>query len=462
MSVITVKFDNNLEFTPIEVPLRGPQEDEVDKESTGIFAEAQTMLQGVCIPLIAIGDIVFEIEQILELTLYNTDTLPSIRATLDDSNHLLSDLQIPGRDNEIRLQILPPFDNAYKKINLTFFIDSINILGDDVTVSGKYKVPALYASRFVSFGEVNTYDLFEQIAKDCKLGFATNCESNDVDKRYVYANNTNYNTVMSKQIRQSGTKDMIYDYWIDLWNNINLADIYERYYTKDSDEDMLVWIQKGWPVHLQKDDPVEPTEQVAMINNNPNETGPLKASEYNIIANTGKATTIGTDQVYTYYKNGEVLDTLVQDGNVKKDVFVKYEYIGENIGDFDYLIAKNVRSSFINIINCNKIEVTINFPSLALMRGHQCLFTWYDNDFTAKNEMSYLDEPSTNVPMENQEEEINDVDAFVVNKQISGQYLITGVVMSYNRGSWRQTLTLIRPQDEQHKYIEKKEEENEG
>lgn len=456
MSVITVKFDNNLEFSDIEVPLKAPTDEQVEG-SGSMTPEAQTMLQGVCTPLIAIGDIVFEIEQILELYLYNNDRLPSIKAVLNDSNHYLGNLDAPGRDNEIRLQILPPFDNAYKKINLTFFIDSISISGDEVTVSGKYKVPDLYSSRFISFGEVNTYQLFEQIAKDCKLGFATNCEPNDVDKRFVYANNSSYNMLMNKQIRQSGSKDIVYDYWVDLWNNINLANIYERYNTKDPDEELQVWIQKGYPVQIDKDNIIEPVEQIAMINNNPNETGPLKASEYNIINNSGKATAKGTDQVYTYYKNGEVLDTLVQDGNVKRDIFVKYEYLGENIGDFDYLIAKSTRKSFLDIIDCNKLEVTINFPSLALMRGHQVLFTWYDNNYSTKVEMQYLDEPSTNVPIESQDEEIHNEDAFVVNKQISGQYLISGVTIEYNRGNWYQKMMLIRPQDEQHKYIEHKE-----
>lgn len=458
MSTISVVFDNDLTFSDIKVALKAPQDSE-GGEGTGVMTpEAQTMIQGVCVPLLAINGIAFEIEQIVELHLYCTDHLPSIKAVINDNNHYLGDLNNPGRDNEIRLQILPPFDNAYKKINLTFFINNSSISGSEVTVSGKYKVCDLYNSRFNSFGKINTYDLFEQIAKDCKLGFASNCESNNVDERFIYANNSSYNMLMSKQIRQSGDETLVYDYWVDFWNNINLANIYERYHTKDPDEEMQVWVQKGYPTQIERDVPIEPVQQVALINNNPNETGPLKASSYRIISNTGKATTSGTDQVYTYYKNGEVIDTLVQDGSVKKDVFLKYEYLGENIGDFDYLISKNRRKSFLDIINCNQIEVTIDFPSLALMRGHQCVFVWYDNDFTMKNDMKNLGDIDTNIPIEDQNEEIQDADAFVINKQISGQYLIVGTSMNYNRGKWEQKLILIRPQDEQHKYMKDEDE----
>lgn len=452
MSAIVVKFDHNLTLSDIEVPLKAPQDSEVGENSGGITAEAQTMIQGVCTPILAINNIVFEIEQILELTLYNNDRLPSIRAVVNDSEHMLGDLELPGRDNEIRLQILPPFDNAYKKIDLVFFIDSIHIKESEVTVTGKYKVNDLYSSRFNSFGEINTYDLFETIAHDCKLGFATNCESNDLDKRFVYANNSSYNTLMNKQIRQSGDQTLVYDYWVDLWNNINLADIYERYNAKDPAEEMLVWLQKGYPVHIQKDDPIEPEQQIALINNHPIETGPLKASAYRVVNNSGKATFSGTDQVYTYYKNGEFVDTLVQDGNVKKDVFTKYEYLGENIGEYDYLAARSIRKSFLDIVTCNSIEVTIDFPSLALMRGHQCLFTWYENNYTTKTNLQYMDDIESELPVDDQDQ-VYEPDSYIVNKQISGQYLIYGVVIDYNRGKWKQKLTLVRPQDQVHKYI---------
>lgn len=452
MSVLTVKFDHNLTLSDIEIPLKAPQDSEVGENNGTMTAEAQTMIQGVCTPILAINNIVFEIEQILELTLYNNDRLPSIRAVVNDSEHMLGDLELPGRDNEIRLQILPPFDNAYKKINLVFFIDSIRVNGSNILVTGKYKVNDLYSSRFSSFGEINTYDLFQTIAHECKLGFATNCESNDIDKRFVYANNSSYVTLMNKQIKQSGDETLVYDYWVDLWNNINLANIYERYNTKDPDEEMLVWLQKGYPVHTQKDDPIEPEQQIALINNNPIETGPLKASAYNVITNSGKATVRGTDQVYTYYKDGQVIDTLVQDGSVKEDIFTRYEYLGENIGDFDYLAARSIRKSFIDIVTCNCVEVTVNFPCLSLMRGHQCLFTWYENNYTTKTNLQYMNDIDSELPV-NDQDLVSDPDSYIVNKQISGQYLIYGVVIDYNRGKWQQKLTLVRPQDQVHKYI---------
>ncbi len=454
MSVITVNFDNELEFKDIVTPLMGPQDSEVGENNGNMFDTAQTMIQGVCVPILSVCGIVFGIEHIISLTLYNNDHLPSLRAVIDDREQLLGNISFPGRDNEIRLQILPPFENAYKKINLNFFIDSIKVNGSEVLVTGKYKVNELYNSRLECMGEMNTYDLFEYIAHQCKIGFASNCESSDIDKRYIYANNVSYNYLMNKQIKLSGSADRVYDYWIDLWNNINLADIKERYTSQDPDEEMQVWVQSGWQVHTQKDDPLKPIQQLALLNNNPNETSPLHVRSYKIITNTGNSTSVGTDQVYTYYKNGEIVDTLVQDSAVKKDVFLKYVYLGENIGDFDYLIAENVRKSFLNIMNCSQLEVTLDFPCLALMRGHQCKFIWYENNLSTKNDTKLLEDVDTNIELPNRtEEEINETDSFIINKQISGQYLIVGVVINYERGNWTQKLTLVRPQDKQNKLL---------
>ena len=451
MAAIKVVFDNQLEFSDIVTTLQAPTDEEV--EGTGMRAEeSQTMLQGVCVPLVSICGVVFDFQQIKIMELRCDNHTPTVYLVVNDDEHILGNLSKPGRDNEIRLQILPPFDEAYKKINLTFFIDTITILGSQVRVSGKYKVPDLYSSRLMSFGEINTYDLFKQIATECKLGFASNCESNDLDKRYVYANNMSYLDLMSKQIATSGDQTNVFDYWIDLWNNINLANIYERYNTQDPDEEMLVWVQKGITNNISRKDTIEPMQQALVLNNSNSELGPLKLSSYNLITNSGKAMKRGTDQVFSYYKDGKVLDTLVQDGSVKRDVFTSYVYLGENIGEFDYLATRSIRSSFFDIIHCNKLEVVLDFPNLAIMRGHQCKVVWYDNSYTSKVDQKLIgEEAETNIPLDSQEEELEEPNAQVINKQISGQYLIDAVVIKYDTGNWKQTLTLIRPQDAQNK-----------
>ena len=109
MSIITTKFDNQLKQSSIEVPLIAPREEEME----------------IWTPIVAINDIVFDFDKVLRMNLYDDDRLPRIEVTIFDENKLLSGINNPSNDNELRLQILPPFEDAYKKINLTFYITNI-------------------------------------------------------------------------------------------------------------------------------------------------------------------------------------------------------------------------------------------------------------------------------------------------------------------------------------------------
>ena len=217
MGVISLVFDNQLQQTPIEVPLHAPHTDDGDNTTE----VDQVMVHGVCTPVVSVCGVVFDFNEVIKMTLYDNDRLPSLELLINDKQQLLNGVSNPKSDNEVRLQILPPFDDAYKKVDLTFYIKDIDIKGTRVSISAIYKIPDLYISRLKSFGELDTYNLFKEIASECKLGFASNCEENDADKRFIYCNNISYEDLMNREIRMSNDIDNIHDYWVDIWNNIN-------------------------------------------------------------------------------------------------------------------------------------------------------------------------------------------------------------------------------------------------
>ena len=471
MSIISVVFDNQLEQSPIEVPLEGPTQEQVgdDLEVIQQSTAVQTMIHGVCTPLFKICSKVFHFDEVELLTLDNTGVLPSIAVTVIDRERYLSSLDAPSTDNEIRLQILPPFDNAYKKIDLTFKIEDIHVMGDKVRVTGKYKNADLDCDRLESYGEINTYDLFKKIATDTKLGFASNVSSNDDDKRYIYSNNISYLDLMREEISNSGTPTKILDYWIDLWNNINLADIYERYNAIDSNEDLKVWVVSGPPEKTDQSEipATEPEYVEAIINNSfAMRNSQLYTDKYDLM--TSSNINKGTDKVYTIYKDKDIIDTLIQDGNTHKDVYTKYFYLGENIGEYEYLMSQVFRSSFIQFMNSVKLDVHLKFPLLGLMRGHKVRFAWYELNEMTKNTLSEIkkgldvDVSSNDSELDSETEDdktaITDPDRMIINKQISGQYLITSTTLKYDRSSgWDYKLTLVRPRQQQNSYLRENE-----
>ena len=448
MGVISLVFDNQLQQTPIEVPLHAPHTDDGDNTTE----VDQVMVHGVCTPVVSVCGVVFDFNEVVKMTLYDNDRLPSLELLINDKQQLLNGVSNPKSDNEVRLQILPPFDDAYKKVDLTFYIKDIDIKGTRVSISAIYKIPDLYISRLKSFGELDTYNLFKEIASECKLGFASNCEENDADKRFIYCNNISYEDLMNREIRMSNDIDNIHDYWVDIWNNINYVNLKQRYLDKDKEDDMKLWCMTTPGQNIESNNHVEPVQLDAVITNNPNMAGQLHTNYYNISNNIGKNQEKGTDRVYTIYKDGAIIDSLIEDGNVQNDIFTKYYYLGENIGEYEYLTSISFYDSFNDVINKNTIETSLEFPMLGINRGSHVKFMWYDNDYFKKQ---YIQQLGGDMESEDgdQTEELNEPDKLMFNKQISGEYLVYKTILQYNKGKWKNLLILTRPEEQIKTYM---------
>ena len=444
MGVIKVKYDHKLIQSDIYVPLMGPDTSE-NPETTNKTKISQTEVQGFLTPVISISGISYEWNQVTKLILYNDSRVPHIDLVIEDYKQIISTVNNQINDNEVRLVIIPPYDNTYKKIDLTFYIDTLNIKGPKIHISATYKVPALFESRLKSFGKISTYELFDKIATECNLGFATNCEKSNLDKRYIYCDNITYLDLMNREIETSGDKNQIFDYWIDIWNNINLVDITARYKDVDSDEDMEVWVYSRTGNELDGEYKPDVIKMRSVISNNPNIFGELSTRQYKIINNLGTNQTNGTDKVYTIYKDGDIIDMLIEDGNPQNDIFKKYYYLGENIGDYEYLTSQSCRKSFLDIVDKNNIEVVLNYPCLGLMRGAHTFFEWWDNSFYEKINIEINGGDIADDDTGDQSEELDDEFKLIVNKQLSGEYLIYKTVLKYSNFKWNNILTLTKP-----------------
>ena len=243
MSIITLELDNTLEKSSIIMPLLSSSQSEAGENynDTNITDKALTSVFGIQTPLIMINTTVIDFDAIKYFNMKSVGRLPELVMIVEDRFELINNIDKPSNDNEVRIQILPRFDNAYKKIILTFFISNIQVTGSLLRLTCTYKLSSLISSKFKTFGEIDTYTLFKNIAIDTKLGFATNIAQLD-DSRYIYCDNKSYLELMNDEIQYSTANNNIIDWWIDLWDNINLADIKERYNSVDNDDDIQIWI----------------------------------------------------------------------------------------------------------------------------------------------------------------------------------------------------------------------------
>ena len=456
MSIVTLKFDNTLEKSEIVIPIASSskQESGEDYGDSNRTDKAQTAVYGIQTPLIMINSTVISFDAVQVFNLKSVGKLPELTMTVEDRFELINNIDKPGNDNEVRVQIIPRFDNAYKKIDLTFFITNIQVSGKLIRLNCTYKLPTLTSSQFKVFGEIDTYNLFKDIATETQLGFATNL-AELTDSRYAYCDNKSYLDLMNNEIEFSNATEHIIDWWIDLWDNINLVDVKERYNAIDPDDDIKVWIA-GQVNEVTADVEVEPQEVVATINNFPGfKTSELYVKKYDIINKPGMQYSLGTDKVYGIYEdnNKDCLDYLLQDGDIKKDIFAKYDYIGENYGEYNYLLAKQLRASYLQKMSTETINVTLQSPLLGLMRGHRVNFVRYIVDDNIENRMKHLEDAGaidrnveSNIPLS--EYDVADDTGngkYKVDKTVSGQYLILGVNIMYSNNSWEYVLTLTKP-----------------
>lgn len=469
MGQIFVEFDNTLKQSEIIIPLVASSKEEAgDTIENNKVEIQQTSVFGIQSPLIAIDNVVIDFNDIIQFSLKSESVLPELTMMVVDKYDLIASIDAPGMDNEVRVQILPQFEEAYKKINLTFYIDRMNIHGDNIIeFVCLYKLPKFISSNYKSFGKICTYDLFKNICVETGLGFATNIKKNENDSRYVYCSYKSYKDLLDSEIEFAGNGQYnIFDYWIDYWNNLTLADMYDRYTHIDEDKDMKVWISSQ-PQTIEEGLKVKPTQAVANLNNHPQySNSDLFVKDYNIVTESGIQAASGSDRIYSVYEMNkeEHMDHFVQDGDVKNDIFINFDYIGECYGDYNYLLQKCYRKAFIQKIESEYITVTLGTPMLGLMRGNKVNFTWFVNDSNIENKFKVLEKqgyidgmPPTNIPydaVEEPDEPVNeDNGTFTVDRQVSGQYVITKCNMEYKDNNWAYTITLNRPADQKAKFI---------
>jgi hypothetical protein len=451
MSQITVKYDPTLEIEEIIEPMYAVSQNEMPGAANSLIQ--QTKVTGIVSPLIKVNNILIFWNKVTRFELSSIGFLPELSFTFKDDLGFTKSLDQPGNDNLVLVQILPPFEDAYKKINLRFFIDSVTIKGDKVSISAKYNIPLLYQDKLQSLGKLTTYDYIDKIASECELGFASNIEGVE-DERYVYLRNTNYLNSIKNEIKKSGTEECILDAWIDFHNYIVLCDIFERY--NAIDDEIKIWTAPSVVIDTENNgEPIMAKEEDAVLSNSVGALNTqLYISDYNVNNEAGKNIHFGTDKVIQsyYIDKYEPSSLLIQDGDVKRDTFVKTIYMGEIFGEYDYFKNEYCRNAFLQKINTNTIEVSLKTPLLGLERGGRVNIMWYElNELV--NSIKKENQIETNIPESPNENK--DDDQFTLNKQVSGQYLIIGTRIQYKGidNVWKYTLILSRPANQVNKYL---------
>ena len=395
---------------------------------------------GIFAPLISVNGVLVDFHDVISLSIDSTGPVPTISFEVNDYNGSIKKFEDTGKDNYIQIQILPPFDGAYKKVNLKFYISNISV-GSTVSGSGMIDIKELYKSQYMHLGQLSTFELAQLISTKTGLGFGSNI-AGSADKRYMNCAYKSFKDVMGDEIaRSEASQTRVLDWWIDLWNNLILCDIYERY--KTIDDNLKIWISEKNDV---VDGPVVPIETDLILNNSP----ATQSTELNILSAEP------VNKNYKNLKNAQVLS--VYDMNLggyidhqvtdeKVDMNIHYEYRGEVYGDYNYLLAGEVRDHYMRNISTETLEVHTRSPLLGINRGDQVRLVWYDNDASTSIKLDDLSNLGVNleeVKMGWLKDYMEKKEGLNVNLKTSGQYMVLGYAINYIDHEWDYKLILVR------------------
>lgn len=466
MPALTVIRDPQLERTDIAVPYI--------TDDTGADAETeveQTRILGIMTPLLTINDVVIGPTDIIKFVLDWTGSTPEIQFEVKDRNNVLTKFSNPGNDNIVRLQLIPPVDDTYKKVDQLFVCTDLQIQGTIISGRAQYLLKPFTQAQFKALGQLSTYDVLDKISTETGLGFATNVEATE-DSRYMQCQYESYKDLISREIRKSGSDEVhVYDWWIDLWDYLVLCNLYDRVNADDTEEDMEIWVTDNCRT-VSKNLEVEVTKAPAYYTNLPQfNQSSMYVQDFDVetnIATPSKGNNI-TLSVYEENKH-EYVDHYIMDGDIQKNDFLKLEYAGEVYGDYNYLLAEKCREVYMTKIKSEIIVIKTLSTQLGINRGDQLRFIWYDNDTNYAYAQDQLEESGAIKNSEELQEIIGwlkdwEIDStalndYKINLQYSGQYTCIGQYMEYNpqANMWVCWMYLTRPASKRAKIMNELEE----
>lgn len=448
---INIKFDNNLPDIEVLKPMYPTSE---STGGTGM-ENSEIMINGVIAPVVKFNNKTIHWKSIISMKISSSGPLPLLDLVFYDDDNVSTMLDTPGPDNTVVVVITPPFDGIYKKIKLRFYIKDIHtdVYARKISCEGEYYTDGLNDCVLEALGQMTTCGFFEEVCKRLGLGYCTNVEDVE-DSRFIYINNQSYLDAMKRICREGGKEDCVLDWWVDMWNNVNLVDVYDKFLGQ-ADDELTVFGVKNYNMVNSADD-VIPIEIPATITNDFGlKAMPLYVQKFDMVNSNSKNRKSGTDRVITTYDIERDLsrDLLVQDGSgVKESVFKKYRYDGEYIGETGHwLEAPEYQSLLQQKISNFCIRVELPMPCFGLMRGGRVNVEWYDESNTS--EMVYKQNVGmeSNIPLPEDDEtrDMSEPGTQRLNRKISGQYYIVSSDITYrNRGNQvalNQVLVLSRP-----------------
>lgn len=190
-------------------------------------------------PAIFYNGVQIQSKDVSNFRLYHEKFLPKIDLTLFDTYGIFKKTGMPGDDTKISI-FISSRTKYLKSIQMDF-----KILSFKQTASSKYQVeaildiPGLYLRRYSSFSSQTSFQVLQEIAKECGLGFMTNITDTNDRQNWINTGLTNREFIQ-KVVSRAYISDTTYQTcYIDYYYNLVFVDL-SKEFKRDVSNDVSI------------------------------------------------------------------------------------------------------------------------------------------------------------------------------------------------------------------------------
>lgn len=447
---------------------------------------------GIDRPVVLVNNYSFERDDIKNFTLSSSGIYPTAVVTLIDSKNVFSVDSFPRDGDKMTVFINSKNESTYKSIHMDFEITDIS-LGPNregepqkVRVSGRASIPKLFAENCQYFEEGTSIDHLELIAKELKIGLASNIDE-ATDSQIRIQPYINYLDFISNIVSSSYINDDSFQhFFIDQYYYLNFIDVNKIFNASNPEmedfQDTVTSLPVSFAEELESDPKNDSTPTKLFLTNKTNFSSSNNYIEKYQILNQSNI----INEIHGHFRDIQVYDdnaeekldefrieALSTDPANLKDIqeplkgnreseeyldYIKHKYMGRQDSGEDGLGNTHQNYIFSQLHNRRnfdetqkiKLEVTLPTFNASLYRFMKIPVMMYHIDQgpvrvaqdldAAKAEDGFTDSAIENGPKDEPQPDQ------VLNQFLSGYYIIEAIDIQYKDtvGNFSQKVTLIR------------------
>ena len=439
---------------------------------------------GGAFPLIQINSRTFNTEQIVDLEIRCTGDIPSASATFNINDKSFYSTSFP-KDGDVMTVFIRSKNDLFKPVRNDYEITNVSVFPrdgggentpEDMTVTGVLRVPGYYATKCFSKNGTSM-NCIHKVAADLNIGFASN-EVDTADEQtwicpYDKVSDFIYDTVNSSW----NDNRSFYKYFIDHYYYLNFINVESMFSEKSEIEDALGRELLFQDFGADTGGNAEFKGKVVLSNWDDMSSTNFYIQSYALRNFSASINNVHGHRRYAIFYDALIKqsvkvfsDPLTTDGSENTQVLLKgrpnedfylqqvqnkwmgvqYGKNGENCHE-KYNVARI--TNFQNNVHLDKLSLVVNLENVNFnLRRMQPIpvVIVIKKDFTRKKINEPVDDdqqlsfPNTNEPDRSKSALSFEETPFVIDKTISGNYVIQDIIYKYVAGEFKQQCILVR------------------